>query len=195
MILGQSAATAAVQALETNVALQEIPFAELRHRLLGDGQVLDLPPQIPGKEVISKASLKGIVLDDSDAILKGTWSHSTSTGRFVGVAYIHDSDVEKGEKSVTWKLKAPEKGRFELRLSYTANPNRATNVPVIVSVNGRSQTHIINQQKSGEIDDVFHSLGTLDLKRDDALSIEVSNKATDGHVIVDAIQFLPVPLK
>ena len=195
MILGQSAATAAVQALETNVALQEIPFAELRHRLVGDGQVLDLPPQIPGKEVISKASLKGIVLDDSDAILKGTWSHSTSTGRFVGVAYIHDSDVEKGEKSVTWKLKAPEKGRFELRLSYTANPNRATNVPVIVSVNGRSQTHTINQQKSGAIDGVFHSLGMLDLKRDDALSIEVSNKATDGHVIVDAIQFLPVPLE
>jgi hypothetical protein len=43
MILGQSAATAAVQAIEQGVAVQELEFAKLREKLLNDGQVLDLP--------------------------------------------------------------------------------------------------------------------------------------------------------
>ncbi|HUV12786.1 MAG TPA: FAD-dependent oxidoreductase [Acidobacteriota bacterium] len=43
MILGQSAATAAVQAIEQGVAVQDVDFGGLRKRLLEDGQVLDLP--------------------------------------------------------------------------------------------------------------------------------------------------------
>lgn len=41
MILGQSAATAAVQALEQNAAVQTIDYSRLRQRLLDDGQVLE----------------------------------------------------------------------------------------------------------------------------------------------------------
>ncbi len=42
MILGQSAATAAVLALRSGVAQQDLPYADLRRQLLADGQVL--PP-------------------------------------------------------------------------------------------------------------------------------------------------------
>jgi hypothetical protein len=41
MILGQSAATLGVLALEQGVAVQEVPYAELRARLVADGQVLE----------------------------------------------------------------------------------------------------------------------------------------------------------
>jgi len=41
MILGQSAATAAVMAIEKGLAVQDVPYAELRGRLEKDGQVLD----------------------------------------------------------------------------------------------------------------------------------------------------------
>ena len=40
LILGQSAATAAVLAMESNVPVQDVPYAKLRERLLQDGQVL-----------------------------------------------------------------------------------------------------------------------------------------------------------
>ena len=40
MILGQSAATAAALAIEGGVAVQDVPYAKLRARLLQDGQVL-----------------------------------------------------------------------------------------------------------------------------------------------------------
>jgi hypothetical protein len=41
MILGQSAATAAVMAIDGNLAVQDVPYDKLRERLLADGQVLE----------------------------------------------------------------------------------------------------------------------------------------------------------
>jgi hypothetical protein len=41
MILGQSAATAAVMAIEASVPVQDVPYEELRARLVADGQVLE----------------------------------------------------------------------------------------------------------------------------------------------------------
>lgn len=45
MILGQSAATAAVMAMDDDVAVQEVDYAKLRQRLLADGQVLAWSPE------------------------------------------------------------------------------------------------------------------------------------------------------
>jgi hypothetical protein len=42
MVLGQSAATAAVQAIAAGKAVQDIPYAGLRAALVRDGQVLAL---------------------------------------------------------------------------------------------------------------------------------------------------------
>lgn len=43
MILGQSAATAAVIAIDRGLAVQDVPYDALRARLLADGQVLEAP--------------------------------------------------------------------------------------------------------------------------------------------------------
>lgn len=43
MILGQSAATAAVLAIDGEMAVQDLPYAKLREQLLKDGQVLAYP--------------------------------------------------------------------------------------------------------------------------------------------------------
>jgi hypothetical protein len=42
MILGQSAATAAALALDQGCAVQDVPYADLRARLLADGQILEV---------------------------------------------------------------------------------------------------------------------------------------------------------
>jgi len=42
MILGQSAATAAVQAIHAGIDVQQVDYTQLRERLLADGQVLNL---------------------------------------------------------------------------------------------------------------------------------------------------------
>ena len=192
MILGQSAATAAVMALESKVALQALPYAKLRERMLKDGQVLDLPPTVQKKVVTSKESLPGVVMDDADAELTGVWTHSASTGRYVGNDYIHDADVEKGMKSAKWTFKTSTAGTFSLRISYSQNPNRATNVPVKITHGDVTKTVRMNQQKAPEIDKLFQPLDTLTLKAGESVEVVVSNENTDGHVIVDAVQLLPV---
>ena len=40
LILGQSAATAAVMAIDSNIAVQDVPYEALKARLLVDGQIL-----------------------------------------------------------------------------------------------------------------------------------------------------------
>ncbi|MEJ7594008.1 MAG: FAD-dependent oxidoreductase [Planctomycetaceae bacterium] len=192
MVLGQSAATAAVLALESDVTLQALPFSALRERLLKDGQVLDLPPNVQKKVLISKDSLRGLVLDDTDAKLAGVWTHSSSTGGYVGTDYVHDGNTEKGEKSVQWILKAPSSGEFKLRFSYSANPNRATNVPVLITYRGETKTITVNQQQTPEIDNLFQPIGIFNLKVGETIEVLISNKATDGHVIADAMQLVPV---
>jgi hypothetical protein len=44
IILGQSAATAACQAIDAGVAVQDVPYAPLAERLRADGQVLEYQP-------------------------------------------------------------------------------------------------------------------------------------------------------
>ncbi|WP_339922238.1 FAD-dependent oxidoreductase [uncultured Cyclobacterium sp.] len=46
MILGQSAATAAVMALDGGISVQELPYSSLKTKLLEDGQVLTLADKI-----------------------------------------------------------------------------------------------------------------------------------------------------
>ena len=43
MVLAHSAATAAVMAIDRGLAIQDVPYADLRARLLADGQVLEYP--------------------------------------------------------------------------------------------------------------------------------------------------------
>ncbi len=192
MILGQSAATAAVLAMESKVALQSLPYAKLRERMLKDGQVLDLPPTATTRVLTTKASLPGIVLDDTDAELTGVWTHSASTGGYVGKDYIHDADVEKGMKTAKWIIKTSTAGNYSLRLSYSQNPNRATNVPVKITAGGVTKAVLVNQQKTPSIDNLFQPIDTMTLKEGETVAIVVSNEGTNGHVIVDSVQLLPV---
>ena len=77
MILGQSAGIAAAVSAKQNLAVQKLPYAALRERLLAQKQVLelpvlpDVPPEAKGAMNVDPKTLPGIVLDDSQAELKG----------------------------------------------------------------------------------------------------------------------------
>ena len=191
MILGQSSATAAVQAIKGHMALQDLPYTALREQMIKDGQVLDLPPDVQKKELITKASLKGFVLDDSDAKLSEAWTHSTSSTKYIGSDYLHDGDTEKGEKSLRWEFTAPANGLHEIRLAYSSHSNRATNVPITISIAGTVSEVTVNQRKAPAIDGLFVSLGAHNLTQGDKIVVSVSNTATDGYVVVDGLQLLP----
>jgi FAD-dependent oxidoreductase family protein len=193
MILGQSAATAAMHAIEEKSDVQKISYLRLRRRLLDDGQVLAWtgPVRKPARYIDLK-SLEGIVVDDASAKPTGHWAHGSSVGPFVGQGYLHDGKEDQGAKSIRFEAELPGAGRYEVRLAYSANPNRATNAAVAVHHADGIHRATINQKKAPTIKKAFVSLGTFSFQTDKPAVVVISNEAADGYVIADAVQFLPV---
>lgn len=140
---------------------------------------------------LDPAKLPGIVLDDSEAEARGGWVQSQHTRPFVKEGYLHDGNQGKGAKSLRFRPNLGKPGKYEIRIAYTAQPNRATNAPVTITTATGSKTVPVNQRQQPEIDSLLRSLGTFELAAGKSTTIEVSNAGTDGYVNVDAIQLLP----
>lgn len=191
MILGQSAATAGVLAMDAETTVQDVDYDQLRARLTADGQVLkyDGPVHQSQHQGIDAKTLPGVVIDSEKQGKIAGWGMSSSVPGFVGAYYLHDGDADKGEKQIVFKADLPQPGKYEVRLSYTPNPNRATNVPITVSASDGETVVRLNQRKKPEHDG-FESIGIFAFDTTVA-RITVSNAGTDGHVIADAVQLLP----
>jgi hypothetical protein len=194
MVLGQSSATAAVQAIEAGQDVQSVDYAKLRESLLADQQVLDWTGPKPYRGPAAE-SLPGIVVEAEKAELVGSWPEGHTVRGYVGKGYLHDEDADKGKKSVTFTIPVPKAGRYEVRLAYTALGNRAANVPVTVTAADGEQRYTVNQKKKPEIDDMFHRLGTLEFSPEKPAVIKIGTTGTQGHVVVDAVQLLPTSSK
>lgn len=184
MILGHSAAAAACLSIDTNLAVQDLPYSILRTRLIADGQVL----QYAAKEVAVSAKLTGIVVDDREAKFFGSWTHSSASHPFHGQGYQHDGHSNQGKLSARF-VAALKPGQYEVRLAYASHANRASNVPATVTHAGGTAIIKIDQRKPAPIDGITISLGTFRFGETGIVS--VSNDAADGYVVVDAVQFLP----
>lgn len=189
MILGQSAATVASMAIEDEIAVQDVEYAALREKLLEDGQVLNYSYSYNGKAGVDASKLKGIIVDDGQAKLSGNWSSSSSSGSWVGREYRHDGNTSDGRSIARFEAKLPD-GRYEVRLAYAHNPNRASSVPVSVSHAGGEKTIEVNQRKVPPIDGLFVSLGEFEFSSGSPAVVTISNKGVDGYVIIDAVQWL-----
>jgi hypothetical protein len=126
-------------------------------------------------------------MDDAAAKTTGVWKSGT-LAPVCGPAYIHDDNSAKGEKTATFEFKVPKPGDYQVKLLYVNNRNRSTKTPVTVSLAGVKKEVVVNQRKS---DGVGKSLGTYRIV--DAVIVTVSNRDTDGYVVVDGVQLLPKP--
>jgi hypothetical protein len=186
MVLGESAATAAVQALDADVDVQAIKYDKLAERLIADGQILHWR----SAGVLDPKQLDGIVIDDGQAEFTGAWVYSNSITPFVGAGYRHDDDKRDGTCTAQFTTRLPASGRYQVRLFYSAHFNRATNVPVTVRhADGTTTVHVDQTQapagKQGCV-----PLGTYRFEAGEPACVTISNRGTDGHVVVDAVQFV-----
>lgn len=191
MILGQSAATAAVLALEQGLPAQDVPYASLRERLLADGQVLEYQGQAGGGLGLDPAKLPGVVVDDTKAVLHGSWQESHSAKGFVGDGYQHDGNSADGKCSARFEATLPGAGRYEVRLGYPPNPNRARNVSVTIEHSAGTAEVRVNQRATPPLENGYATLGTFDFGANAAVTI--SNRNADGYVVIDSAQWLRVP--
>lgn len=191
MVLGQSVATAAMQAIKADVPVQAVNYDALKQKLLADGQVLAWtgPVRKPAASIDPK-TLDGIVVDDEDASRTGFAATSQVVGPFIGIGYRHDGNTDKGRQSIRFPVTIKKAGKYEVRIAYSRNENRATNVPVKILAGGTTMSVIVNQRQPPE-HGAFATIGKFAFPSGDA-AIEIGNAETDGHVLVDAIQLLPL---
>ncbi len=165
---------------------------EIARRAHQNMRLSDVGPWLPFSVGQPAMNLPGIVLDSSQAEQIGYWSHSTWSERFIGDGYLHDGDDQKGAKSIRFTPNLPRTGKYEVRIAYSAFKNRATNTPVTIHASDGRQTVRINQRVEPPIDGLFLSLGTFPFDAGNSGRVEISNAGTDGYVVVDAVQWIPV---
>ena len=200
MVIGQAAGIAAALAADRDVAVQKLPYSQLRKRLLAQGQVLELPDFSKlgsASGSIAAKTLQGIVLDDADAKLTGNWSRSTNIKPYIEDGYVFSGEKDSktkgdGKATATFRFKVPKSGRYQVLMAYSAHPSRAKNVPVTVSCGGSKKTFVVDQTRSLPSGRVFRPVGTVDLRADVETVIQVTNADTTGFVILDALRLLRV---
>ncbi len=190
MILGQSAATAAVMAIDDGIAVQNVPYAKLREQLLKEGQILEYSGPKTSRGVEAK-SLKGIVVDDSDAKLTGAWQESSAAKAFIGDGYSHDGNAKDGKSSALFEAKLPKSGKYRVFLASPPNGNRASNAPVEVHHAGGVQRMKLNMKEPQAADGLFWSdMGAFEFEADKKASVVVTNAGTDGYIVIDGVRWV-----
>ncbi len=154
---------------------------------------VDRPELVPFI-VADPATLPGIVVDETAATLVGAWQYSTHTPPYVGLGYLHDLRAEKGAKSATFTPDLPRAGWYEVRLAHCANVRRTTTAPVTIRHADGETLVRVNQREEPPHARLWRTLGTFRFPAGRAGFVRIGNASTaDGYVIVDAVQFLPVP--
>lgn len=146
---------------------------------------------LPLPEVVSidPSKLAGTIIDDTQARLTGNWQSGQNLKPFVGERYLYTG--AQGAASARFDFQVKESGAYEVRLSYQAHTNRASNARVIVWSADGSAAQRINQRVPPPLEGNFLSLGMFKFQAGETNSVVVENTRADGIVNVDAVQVLP----
>ena len=174
---------------ETKLKKHEEAVASLQARIKAEKMKGTKTAVVKG--VLPIKEVPGIVVDDRDAKKVGTWMDSTSTPIYIGEGYVHDMNMGKGEKSLTFDPKIPANGKYEVRLAYSHGTSRATNVPVTVFSAEGEKTISVDMTQAPPIEGRYVSLGVFKFEKTGQSFVIISNEGTQGHVTADAVVFLP----
>jgi ribulose 1,5-bisphosphate synthetase/thiazole synthase len=182
MVLAQSAATAAVMAIDAKTPIQNVDVVALQQKLkrnpLADGSAFDV-----------------LVDNDDEGSVKvtGNWV-AEKKGGYGPTFLIHDKE-NAAAAAVRFTPNIPEKGRYKA-FAYFPKVTEGSSQTVITVFDGKRGKEItikesdvrVEGQTSGEW--VF--LGAFDLPRGTKSYAEVSGRLADGRVIADAVIWVPV---
>ncbi len=137
---------------------------------------------------IAIASLPGIVVDDTQAKLTGSWGQRGSLSPYVGQGYRYAAKEPKAEARFEFRI--PEAGKYEVRMAWIGHENRASRASCTIERAGQPPIRLrIDQRKNAGNPQGFHSLGQFEFPTGEA-AIVLSNEGADGHLHADAVQIL-----
>ncbi|MBE7171988.1 MAG: FAD-dependent oxidoreductase [Williamsia sp.] len=181
MVLSQSAATAAVQAIDRKVPVQSVDVKALqtaiRNNPLADG------------------STPEILVDNDDRAhvqVSGEWK-TEKTGSY-GPSLFSADGKDGGIKTVKFTPDIRQAGRYHIYAYFPKLKNASSQTTLTVS-DGHTAKEIVISEKDvrveGQTAGEWVSLGTLLLPKGQASAVTISTKNADGLVAADAILFVP----
>ncbi len=138
---------------------------------------------------LDPAKLAGLVIDDRQATKSGKWTEGTGLKGYVAWGYLYAGNNTNA--SIRFEAKAPETGRFDIRLAYQPHENRGSQVPVSIQAGDKSQSREVNMQKPPQ-EHGFVSLGHFVLKEGETISVVLTTDNAGGNVHADAVQIVRV---
>ncbi|SEA84233.1 FAD dependent oxidoreductase [Chitinophaga terrae (ex Kim and Jung 2007)] len=181
MVLAQSAATAAVEAINSRKSVQQVDVSKVQQQLKNNP--------------LANGSTPEILVDNDDSTqvkLTGNWVRETKSGGYGHSLY---ADYSKGSeaKEISFQPAIKQSGKYHV---YTYIPKiqhlSGTTTINIRSGDGNKEIKVsasdikIEGQTSGE----WVDLGSYHFKAGSNGAVVISNKQADGAVVADAVLFI-----
>ncbi len=140
------------------------------------------------EDSINPAKLEGLVIDDEEAELTGSWTKGEGLKPHVAKGYQYTS--AKGA-SAKFSFSVRESGSYEVRIAWQPHENRGSTVPVsVLSADGQKE-FTIDQTKKPELKNGFHSLGTFKFEAGAEAAVTFRTDGAKGNVHLDCVQVVP----
>ena len=180
MVMGQSAAVAAVLAIDQKKSVQQVDVKQLQ-------QILKTNPLADGSE--------GDMMIDNDSRfskVNGDWTRETR-GAY-GPSLFTDDSKGKPYKSVQFMPSINKPGKYHVYV-YLPKVANASSKTALTIFDGSSKTERfietatlkVEGQTSGE----WIDLGVYYFRKDPKAYVEISNKNADGVIVADAVLLVP----
>jgi hypothetical protein len=180
MVLGQSAATAAVFAINNNTSVQQVDAKRLREELT--------------KNPLADGSQPEIIVDNSDTVdvlVNGNWQIK---GGGYGINQLYD-DQPNELKSIRYTPAIPKKGQYEIYAYFSKISGRSAGTWFAVNVNGEQKPLMLQASSIKELglsSGEWVKIGVFTLPQGRNSYVEISNKGANGIVTADAIIWEPL---
>ena len=170
-------------ALDTSIAdYKQLPVGRMNADL---GKAAGAPNKLTADEMAELAKFPGIVIDDSQAKLKGNWNAGHGIPH-LGAGYHY---APKGDNEAVYAFKIPQAGRYEVRLYWAGHENRASNTTVTLNPTGKQVVTLTADQKTNP-EGGFRLLGTYEFAAG-AHTLTIGGKNANGNIHADAVQLVP----
>lgn len=154
---------------------------------------LQLPPdavKLPAvvRDYIKVEELDGVVIDDSEAELIGTWTKGEGLKPYVHHGYQYASSKGNSAKFI---FSVKESGKYDVRINWQPHENRGKAVPVTILNAGGEEKVTVDQTKKAALEKGFQSVGTYQFNAGEEASVTFRTDGAEGTVHIDSVQIVP----
>lgn len=180
MVLSQSAAVAAVQAIDKKLKVQDVDVGAVQEYLKDDP--------------LADQSTPEILIDNEDSsfvFTSGAWIKNNDSHAGYGSSYLK---LENGKGSVTFTPSFKTTGAYKVLAYFPRIEGSAKTVTVTVHSADGTKTMAVGvatEKVEGQTSGEWVSLGTHRFNKDSKQSIAIAAPAQTGIVIADAVLFVP----